>query len=473
MRVLIVNTNRERSPYTLLPIGACCVAAAARNAGHDTRFLDLTFERNPIKQTLDFVTSFKPDVVGLSIRNIDNCDASNPLFYLTDINDIVKACRIAGVGYIVIGGAAVTTAAESVLRFTEADYAVIGEGEAAFPRLLDAIFAGDHLTSVPGVAAICSSSFKCNSPAPSQDLSSFPNPNPENWLNLSLYKAYDAAMSVQTKRGCAFRCSYCLYQTIEGEGIRFRDPDWVAEEVLRSERLGFRSVEFVDSVFNVPEEHAINCCEAILHAGSHLPLQTSELNPSGCSSDMVKAMNAAGFISIGCTAESGSDQMLRSLRKGFTSDHLRQAALELSRSTALRMWIFMFGGPGETESTVRETTRFMEDSLTDRDIVYVSRGIRILPGTELNKQAVAEGVVSEHDNLLLPQFYFSPQITPERVMSILYSSRFPSANIVSLSDGNNRLLPAAQRWARMIGLRPPYWRLAPMWNRARSLWHFR
>ena len=35
MKVLLVATNRERSPYPVAPLGALCVAAAARAAGHE------------------------------------------------------------------------------------------------------------------------------------------------------------------------------------------------------------------------------------------------------------------------------------------------------------------------------------------------------------------------------------------------------------------------------------------------------
>jgi hypothetical protein len=244
----------------------------------------------------------------------------------------------------------------------------------------------------------------------------------------------------------------------------------VAAEVDHAARLGFRQAEFVDSVFNVPEEHAIACCESISRLRSRVQLQTLELNPLGCSPELVAALRAAGFVAVGCTAESGSDTVLESLRKGFTSDTLRKAAREMKKLDALKMWIFMLGGPGETESTVRETAQFMEQSLSDRDLVYVSCGVRILPGTDLRARAVAEGVISPCDDLLEPTFYFPKEITPDRALGIIMGSSFPSANILSLSDGNGRLLPLAQWLGHRLGLSPPYWRLAPVWNKIRRPW---
>jgi radical SAM superfamily enzyme YgiQ (UPF0313 family) len=460
MNVLIVNTNRERSPHTLIPMGACCVASATASAGHEVRFLDLTFAHAPARAAANAVKRFRPDVVGLSIRNIDNCDRDHPKFCLPEVREIALVCKSAGRPIIALGGPAVTTSPESALEYVGGDYAIAGEGERSFPALLESLEAGSVPLAVQGVT----DGAKSSSPRACDDLASLPDASPERWLDLARYRRCDAAMPVQTKKGCLFHCSYCIYPKLEGEGVRLRSPATVANDVVRASRLGFRSVEFVDSVFNVPQEHAITCCDAIASAGSKTLLQSLEMNPLGSSPDLVRAMNAAGFCAIGCTAESASDEMLVSLQKGFSADDLRRAAREFRALDAKRMWIFMLGGPGETEKTVAETSKFIEMELAPSDLVYVSRGIRILPGTELHATAIAEGVVSPEDDLLRPTFYFSPQLTPEKAMEIVFGSTFPSANIISLSDGNSRVLPILQRAAHVAGISPPYWRHAPTWN---------
>ncbi|MBI2843808.1 MAG: cobalamin B12-binding domain-containing protein [Armatimonadetes bacterium] len=469
MKVLIINTNCERSPYTLMPLGACSVASAARAAGHEVPFLDLTFARSPEKTTARAVTEYKPDVVGLSVRNIDSCDYVQPRFYLPGVRKIIQACRGAGADVIVLGGPAVTIAPAESLRFLDGDYAVAGDGERAFPLLLESLQSGAGADNIPGVLSRRNGAITAAPPVSPHDLASIPDPTPEDWLDLPRFVRSGAAMPVWTKRGCLFDCSYCLYPAIDGGRVRLRDLLSVASDVERAGRLGFRIAEFVDSVFNVPEKHAITCCEEI--AGLSLPvqLQTLELNPLGCSRDLIRAMNAAGFSAVGCTAESGSERMLASLNKGFTMTELIRAAGELRKLNALKLWIFMLGGPGETESTVAETARFMGEFLMPSDLAYVACGIRILPGTELHRRAIAEGVVSPSDTLLEPAFYFSPHISVERAMSIIAGSAFPSSNIISLSDGNSKFLPIAQRAAHLLRVPAPYWRLAPFWNRVRSL----
>lgn len=473
MRVLIINTNREKSPHTIIPLGACSIASAASSAGHDVRFLDLTFEPSPESSVAHAVKIARPDVVGFSIRNIDNCDASRPEFYLDNVKQLVHACRTAGEPIIVLGGAAVTTAPDALLQFLEGDYAVVGEGEASFPRLLSVLGSGGDISSIPGIYSLARGVTDVPLKPVTHDLSSFPYPSPETWLDINRYQRYDTAMPIQTKRGCPFSCSYCVYPMLEGPGIRLRDPELVADDVMRAAGLGFRSAEFIDSVFNVPEDHAIACCDAISRLPVRVPLQTMEFNPYGSSIETISAMDRAGFISIGCTAESGSDTVLTALNKGFTVQELNRAATALRKTDALKLWIFMLCGPEETAQTVSETARFIESSLTPKDLVYLGCGVRILPGTGVHARAIAEGLVASDDNLLTPTFYQSPHISHERALSIIYSSKFPSSNIVSLSDGNNRLLPLAQRAARMLGLAPPYWRWAPVWNKARRMLHMR
>jgi len=470
MRVLIVNTNRERSPQTLIPLGACLVASAARAAGHDVRLLDLTFSPFPSRAARFAVRRFRPDVLGLSIRNIDNCDAGRPQFLLPEARRIAQACRSAGAETIVLGGPAVTTAPGPALSYLGGDFGVVGEGESSFPALLDAIERGADPALVSGVAVPDDGGTALSPTAPIGDLASLPDPCLADWLDMRGYRRYDAALPVQTKRGCPFNCSYCLYPLLEGPGVRLRDPESVASQVHRAFHLELRAAEFVDSVFNVPEAHAVACCEAIARLRRRVPLQTLEFNPSACSSDLIQAMNAAGFSAVGCSAESASDDMLATLGKGFTSDALRSAARKLPTLDALKLWTFMLGGPGETERTVTETAQFIEQFLTPRDLVYVSCGIRILPGTKLHAQAAAEGIVSPDDDLLRPRFYFSPAIPPERALAMITGCGFPSANIVTLSDGNHPLLPLAQRAAHMVGMSPPYWRWAPLWNKARHPW---
>lgn len=79
MKVLIIATNRNIHPMPVLPYGACMVAEAADRAGHRVRFLDLMFRRHPRRDLEAAVKEFAPEVVGFSVRNLDNNDMQAPV----------------------------------------------------------------------------------------------------------------------------------------------------------------------------------------------------------------------------------------------------------------------------------------------------------------------------------------------------------------------------------------------------------
>ncbi|HEX6763843.1 MAG TPA: cobalamin-dependent protein, partial [Polyangiaceae bacterium] len=140
MNVLLVNPNREQMPWPVVPIGLCTIATALARAGHDVDVLDLTFSRDPKKDTLARVRQRSPDLVGITIRNIDNCNFESPHFYLAEIRDsIVRPIRESGATMpIVVGGSAINVSPGDTLRYLEADYALVGEGEDAMPEFASA-----------------------------------------------------------------------------------------------------------------------------------------------------------------------------------------------------------------------------------------------------------------------------------------------------------------------------------------------
>src|SRR5512137_166068 len=93
MNILLISTNRNALPMPVMPVGACMVAEACERSGHKVAFLDLMFERDPIAAVRSIVRSSRPDVVGLSVRNIDNNDMRETVFFLDDLRETVHAIR--------------------------------------------------------------------------------------------------------------------------------------------------------------------------------------------------------------------------------------------------------------------------------------------------------------------------------------------------------------------------------------------
>ena len=130
MRILLINSNRFKQPWPVMPFGPCCIAASLEKSGYEVRFLDLCFSLNCAGDIRKALAEFKPDVVGIGIRNIDNSAGYNTLFLLDKIKkDVVLPLKEAFEGPIIIGGPAVGISGREMLNFFDLEYASRGDGE--------------------------------------------------------------------------------------------------------------------------------------------------------------------------------------------------------------------------------------------------------------------------------------------------------------------------------------------------------
>ncbi|MBN1418772.1 MAG: radical SAM protein [Planctomycetes bacterium] len=445
MKVLIVATNRCRSPLPVIPVGACAIAEASLSAGHEVRLLDLLPAKDPRRVLDATITAFRPDAVALSVRNIDNGEMHRPVSFVAGLRPLVDAIRARTQAPVIIGGSAVSVMPEALLERSGADLAVSGDGCRAFPALL-ASPRGDG----PRILA-----------APADGSDPLCAPDLRRWIDLPWYRERLAPAPIRSKLGCPLACIHCSYPRIEGRTHRLADPERVAEAVHRQAAAGLRDIEFVDNVFNNPREHAQAICERLAARPPRARLQTLDLHPAHLDDALLRAMARAGFTAIGITVESASDEVLSRLGKGFDRGDVEAAAARVRRRRIPCLWIFMLGAPGETEETVRETLRFASRVIRRGDAAFFNAGVRIYPGTELEGIARREGVLAGHpDDLLEPVFYVSPSISPAWLIDALRRHAAEHPAHMSPESSGVTLVPGLLRMARAIGIRPPLWRHA-------------
>lgn len=466
-RVLLVSTNRERQPYPVVPNGLACVASALDAAGHEVQFLDLCFAKDPTGAARNASRRFNPDVIGVSVRNIDNSDAIALRHYTPEARDVLRALREAAPkAQIVAGGAAFGVAPEALFRDLEVDYAVAGDGERASVALINALASGTPIGSMPGLVRDRNGTVVFTPPGEEADLDSLPQPTLHRWVDLGRYERNGATIPIQTKRGCVYRCVYCTYRNVEGWGYRTRDPELVTDEIEELKvKAGIHHFDFVDSTFNSPPGHAVQVCEAIARRNLGVRLDTTNFTPATASPELLGAMKAAGFRTLGISAESASDAVLEKLQKGFTASKVREVAERVESYGIRTLWIFLVGGPGETRQSLEETLHFARCRLHRGDAVYLTVGLRIYPGTTLHRIAIAEGVVPHDSTLLDPTFYFSSQLQFEMTVKRLKTFAADHPRFMFSADSRSPVLPYLTRAASVLRLPRPHWQYMGLFQR--------
>jgi radical SAM superfamily enzyme YgiQ (UPF0313 family) len=406
VRVLLVSANQERSPDPVAPLGVCYVATATAEAGHDVAVLDLCFRPDVETAVAESVRAVRPEVIGLSLRNVDNCAYPDTVSYLPHYRRIVGACRAMSDAPIVLGGSAFTTMPGHYLAALDAGYGIVGEGEESFPALLARLARGVPLDGLGGLAWKDAAGMHVQPPTWLPAIDSLRADR--RWIDTRDYFQRGGMANLQTKRGCHFKCTFCAYPVIEGRGMRTRDPALVAAEVrVLLEDHGVDQFFVVDSIFNAPRGYAERVAAALRPLGRRIRWSCF-VGPGSFTPELADLMMEAGCQSVDFGTDAASTATLRGFRKSFTVEDVL-AASAVCRDRGLPFChSLVFGGEGETWETVAETIAVMDACRPTA--VNAMCGVRVYPHTPLAETLIARREVPSVEALYEPWFYFAPAV---------------------------------------------------------------
>jgi radical SAM superfamily enzyme YgiQ (UPF0313 family) len=295
------------------------------------------------------------------MRNIQNADysgVSNTIEYYAELIEVIRESTPAP---IVMGGGGFSVMPQNLMRRLRPDYGISGEAEVAFPALVSALEQNSSLAAVPNLHYFeGNEEVKTGQSTGFLDMSNLPRPDRAR-ADPRYYTEYGIE-SLQTKRGCPLRCDYCTYPIIEGRVGRTRPPADVVDEwvEITAGRPDVRHVFVVDSVFNLPRAHAKAVCREIIDRGLTIPW-TCYANPLGFDAELAQLMAQANCAGMEVGADSGSEEVLKRLRKGFTTEDI-QALHRLADEAGIPdCHTFLLGTPGESFDDVLRTLEFIVD----------------------------------------------------------------------------------------------------------------
>ncbi|MDD2703424.1 MAG: lipid biosynthesis B12-binding/radical SAM protein, partial [Candidatus Omnitrophica bacterium] len=396
MKILLISANTAATPYPVYPLGMSVVAGALARAGHEVRQIDFLREGRSPESLKKTAAEFKPDFIGISVRNIDNVNCANEQRYIDVVRDIVGVFKSSADAVpVVLGGTGFSVMPEEILAATGADYGIAGEGEESVVEFARGLASG----KLPAERI-----FRARNKLPGMSI----EPALYDPRIMKFYQASGNMANVQTKRGCVYKCVYCTYPGLEGELIRARSASAVVDDIRRLiEEHGIRYLFFTDSVFNDDEGHYIRVLEEMRRRRVSVPW-TAFFKPDGLKEETVALMKEIGLKAAEIGADAATDTTLKGLGKPFRFADIAAANDIFVRNGVATAQYYMFGGPAETEDTVLEGIRNILS--LSKTVSFVFMGIRILPGTALEKIAISEGLLKAGAPLLEPVYYISPVI---------------------------------------------------------------
>jgi radical SAM superfamily enzyme YgiQ (UPF0313 family) len=360
VKIAFVSGNREKLPDAVVPIGILGVMTCTPDH-HEKHLLDLCFERHPFEFLRRSLEGLRPDVVAIGLRNLQNADYSGTSDQIAYYARLIDCVRETCTAPIVLGGAGFSVMPDALMERLRPDYGLAGEAEGSFPMLLEALESGEQsFVAIPRLYYFEDGELRSTPAGDFLDFAGLP-PADRSPVDPRYYERYGIE-AVQTKRGCPLRCDYCTYPRIEGRVGRMRSATAVVDEmeeiVRRTPQV--RHFFFVDSVFNLPREHAKDVCRELIERKWDVPW-TCYANPLGFDQETARLARQASCAGMEVGSDSGCDSVLRNLKKGFEARHIR-ALHEFCLGEGLPdCHTFILGTQGETLDDVKRTLDFIVD----------------------------------------------------------------------------------------------------------------
>lgn len=387
MEELYENAKVKAAVPIYPPLNLLTIATGLLEDGHEVRVIDLdTYSKKEIYTQLGkALNELKPDVLGITF--------TSALF--TQCMKIVSMARQMFPGILVVaGGAHASSDAESTLKKTNIDVAIMGEGDFTLQEMLQ----GKKLKDVLGIAwKDKEGNVHINKKREwLVDLDKTPLPA---WqlVNIHKYKIpYSMARAnpvapIETSRGCAWGCTYCT-KSIFGRNFRFKSPERVVSEIKALVKMGFKEFHIYDDMFTTRKDRVKEICRMMIK--DNVKIHWNCLN--GIRADMVdeeliQLMYDAGCYRVAFGVESGDDAILKSVEKQQTIDVVRRAFKICKKVGIETVGFFMLGLPDEKEEHLIKTIKFAKE--IDPDIAKFDI-FTPLPSTPLYVQLKEKGLIN-------------------------------------------------------------------------------
>jgi radical SAM superfamily enzyme YgiQ (UPF0313 family) len=373
------------------PLGVLSLAAWAREKGLHPRVIDGEASQRTAEDIAGEVAKIKPALVGVSATTVAFARA-------VEVAEAIRAATPATP--IAVGGPHASALPENALGHDCFDYAIRGEGEHTLTELMDVIREDRDPGDVAGLAFRRDGQIVVNPPRPRmEDLDALPYPAYDLLDDLEPYTPPPCnyrtlpVLSVVSSRGCPNACTFCDRSTF-GRLLRQRSAESIADEILQlRHNFGVGEVAFLDDTFTINPRRIYDLFERLDAEGVRI-WWTCMSRVDTVDYDLLKFMRDHGCWHISFGIESGSEEILRRIKKNIDLDKAERVITWCHELGIHTKGFFIIGHPGETAETIEQTID-LALRLPLSDIVATLN--TPLPGSEQYTQAAADGLFADGD----------------------------------------------------------------------------
>lgn len=378
-----------KSGTVYYPIWLAMAAGYAEKMGHNIALIDAPPKHLSKEETIEEIKNFVPKII---VIETSTGSISNDAKFTESLKKTIPS------SFIVLVGNHVTAVHEESLRdYKCVDAIARREYEETIVHLAKVLNDGDNLEEVDSLTwRDKKGNINVNKlRKETENLDDFPFTskifkrfcNPRQYFFAA--GRYPQIM-VYTGRGCPYRCTYCVYpQNFYGHRYRHRSAKNIAEEFKYIEKSFPEVVEVTieDDTFTLHKERVIELCKLLKEQNNRLTWTCNAR--ADLDYDTMRWMKKAGCRLVTVGFESGSNEILKLMKKGIRVDQYK--IVENARKTGILIHgCFMFGNRGETLATMRETLDLALKLNPDTAQFYP---LMVYPGTEAYNWAKEEGLL--------------------------------------------------------------------------------
>ncbi len=425
MRVLLIQSFLGRkgvSDQLVYPIGLSCIATAVAAAGHEPWIVDLNVGTEDAMARLKReIADYKPDVVGVSLRNIDSTTRKAPFVFHTQLRRQLEAIREASPHTpTVLGGPGFTQSSRTFMKRYHYDFGIQSEGEVTFVKLLENL---SNPQDVPGLYWWDEANkLRYNGDAEMPDFSALPFPK-RHYVDWDLYRNEERTrgifldIGIESTRGCPRKCAYCNYPYLNGVKLRRKPPEVVVDEIeYLQNTFNIPQFTFTDSRFNENPKHAQAICEEILRRGLKTRfvawLGFRRINP-----ELLGLMWDAGCYRVAFSPDGLLQPSLDRMRKETRTEEINASIRAVQAVPGMKAsWSFFATPPSTTHKeqlAMLAYYAYIHGSMPGRGRMMLN-WCRVEEHTYFEKIAREDGVLPEGAELLpedardLDQLFYIP-----------------------------------------------------------------